>query len=150
MGYTKTVSGIVEQPALVVWEIITNPRKFHGLKILGTYDHYHHGGDPAPGATFDMKSLQASERHIKHVIDCVQHREFSFGDSPAEWDYRFKLEERGTHTLVEFTRDFRPPALMERISYSSKCEKTATKTLDALIHACKRLRDYGDDGICPS
>lgn len=153
MKPTKTVSGIVDQPAEVVWRLITSPKKYHALRIPHTYEPFDTiDGKPMVGATFEVVALTGG-RGTMHVVDCRYLQEFSFGSDPSNWTFHFKLEALNQGTRVRFSRRFRKPSWFERLtkgSYDSTYESLAEDTLNSLTEACARLQAGQSDGLVES
>ncbi len=145
-----SVEGIVDQPVDVVWKLITNPKKFHALRIPFVYENYA-TGEPRAGSVFEARSLGGGPNWHMYVVDCHPNREFSFGSTETDWTFHYLLKEQNRKTFVRFTRKFRS-TFFGRVFGSEKkdCRKLADDTLDSLRNACKRLADGESDGLTES
>lgn len=150
MNTEESLEGIVDQPVDVVWSLITNPKKFHSLRIPHTYGPYA-TGDPRRGSAFECRSLMG-DRWLVYVVDCEKFREFSFGPTEDLWTFHFSLKDQGQKAVVRYTRRFAVDGFWERIfgvsNSSRKNNKHLTQiTFQKLAEACSRLAAGQSDGL---
>lgn len=138
---------VVDQRAAVVWSLITNPKKFHALRIPHAYEPYA-TGEPRAGAIFEGMSIHGGPSWYMQVVDCRTHTEFSFGRKDRPWQYRYVLLEQGARTFVTFSRRYRF-SIFSLFEGAIK-QKLVDDTLQSLNRACDNLAAGRPDGLTES
>jgi hypothetical protein len=133
-----------------VWEIITNPRKYHSLKLPGVYNF---SNSKVMGVGVELKcgSLMGGSNWYRYIRDYKPKYLLTIGDK-SEWHFKFRLKEiNSTTTNVEFYRKFDELSLMSSIFNSKKehrdRQELTRNTITALRYACESLNRTGDDGL---
>lgn len=141
---------VVNQSPPAVWSIVTDPSKFHGLKLPGTYSNFESAAVQS-GTRFRYRGLAINNARILYVVDWVPHRVFSFGHDPDTWSFRFELVESTRGTRVVFRRDLRDPSWITRVMWmlgkENELQRLTDATADAIEGACVRLDQGMEDGV---
>ena len=146
----KVSKVLVKQPIKKVWGIVTNPQKFHGLKLPGTYSSFQ-SGNISKGVPFKYKGLAFNIKRDLYVVEWEPPHKFSFGEHPNYWSFKFELIDGGQSTELHFYRELRDRSFFEKIMLlfgkEDEYQELTNATTEAIKDACERLLRGEEDGI---
>lgn len=153
MPREMVVAGLVEQSIEVVWSLITDSGLFNALRLPGVYGPF----DPEmaqTGTEFEVMSAFGGPTGKRFVVDWDPPRRFSFGPSPREYSFDWRLEALPNGTQVIYHCRFRRLTLWERLFKADETrrtrEKLAAATMEALKGACAKIAAGRDHGLSRS